>query len=581
VRYFLAQTMRKKILVLVALALSAALLPTTTASAAGSFTFFGSGFGHGLGMSQWGAYGMAKQGWQAKGILTHFYSHTRVKKAANPPATLRIGLTQGRSKIQLDAIGGTVTLRVENRHNGPLVGTIPRGDTWTVHVAGSAYRVLDANGHRVGGRTWGGPARNLYATYAGGGTKVRVPEGGATYNRGFLEFNLYGCGGSSCVERLILPLAPQAYLYGLGEVPSSWPMAAMRAQADAARSYAFVKAAAAQHRAPCNCALYDTSADQVYVGSLKEDGPDGARWVRAVNQTKNQVVTYQGATIEAFYTSSSGGYTENNENVWGGTAVAWLRGVCDPGDYASANPNRVWQSTFSASNVTSSLRPYTGDIGRVQRFRNFHRGVSGRIETVTAVGGQGSSSVTGTELRAALGLLDDRVWINSDKNVTGTIRTKYDNLMCAPGLPQTPQTQVPGGSRQRFKTGAIYHNTGASVTVWLKGPIYGEYTANGGATGVLGLPVSSLVPITGVTGCAGGDCKRTNFERGRIYWKNGIGAHGLWGPVLDTYLSHSGAQGSLGFPITRVHRTNNGGRTATFEHGTITCPSGGGTCSIS
>jgi SpoIID/LytB domain protein len=573
--------MRKRIPVIVALAFAAALLPTASGSAAGSFTFYGSGFGHGLGMSQWGAYGMARQGWQTKGILTHFYSHTRVKDAASPPATLRIGLTQGNSKIRLEALGGRVTLRIGNRRTGSLVGEIPRGDTWTVRVAGSKYRILDADGHRVGGRTWGGRTRNLYATYTADGAKVRVPEGGATYNRGFLEFNLYRCGGSACVERLILPLSPQAYLYGLGEVPSSWPMAAMRAQADAARSYAFAKAATGQHRPPCNCALYDSSIDQVYVGSLKEDGPDGRRWVRAVNQTKDQVVTYQGSTIEAFYTSSSGGYTENNENVWGGTAVAWLRGVCDPGDFTSANPNRVWQSTFTAARVTSSLSAYTGDIGRVQRFRDFQRGVSGRIETVTVVGGQGTSSVTGTELRAALGLRDDRVWINSDKNVTGKIRAKYDRLMCAPGLPQSPQTHVTGGSRQRFRTGAIYHNVDAAVTVWLKGPTYDEYTAVGGANGVLGLPVADPVAITGPSGCSGGDCKRTTFDHGRIYWKNGVGAHGLWGSVLDAYLGDGGAQGSLGFPTTRVHRQSDGSRTATFEHGTITCPSGGGSCTIS
>jgi len=572
--------MRKRLLALVALVTLAALVPASPGSAAGSFTFYGSGFGHGLGMSQWGAYGMALQGWQTKGILRHFYRHTKVRDAADAPATLRIGLTQGRSRIQLEALGGRVTLRTEDRRDGPLVGEIPRGDTWTVRVAGSAYRVLDADGHRVGGQTWGGPARNLYATYEPDGAKVRVPEGGATYNRGYLEFNLYACGGASCDERLVLPIAPQAYLYGLGEVPSSWPMAALRAQVDAARSYAFAKAALGQHRTPCNCALYDTSADQVYIGSLKEDGPDGRRWVRAVNQTKDQIVAYRGSTIEAFYTSSSGGYTENNENVWGGAPVAWLRGVCDPGDYTSANPNRVWQDTFSAADVTSALRPYTGDVGRVRRFRSYQRGVSGRIETVTLVGGTGSASITGTDLRAGLGLADDRVWINSDRNVTGRIRAKYDSLMCAPGLPASPQIHVTGGLRQKFAVGAIYRNTDAGVTVWLRGPIYDEYTAVGGATGVLGLPTAGVVKITGVSGCAGGACSRVVFHHGRIYWKDGVGAHALWGSVLDAYVGDGGAQGDLGFPTSRVDRASDGTRSATFEHGTITCPTGSD-CTIS
>jgi uncharacterized protein with LGFP repeats len=254
--------------------------------------------------------------------------------------------------------------------------------------------------------------------------------------------------------------------------------------------------------------------------------------------------------------------------------------VCDPGDYASANPNRVWQDTFSAAAVTSALRPYTGDVGRVKRFQGYQRGVSGRIETVTVVGGTGNASITGTDLRAGLGLPDDRVWINSDRNVTGKIRTKYDALMCAPGLATSPQVHVDGGLRQRFRVGAIYRNTGAAVTVWLKGPIYDEYTGVGGANGVLGLPVDGVVRITGVSGCAGGACSRVSFDHGRIYWKDGVGAHALWGAVLDAYLGDGGAQGALGFPTSRVDRAPDGTRSATFENGTITCPSGSD-CTIS
>ena len=61
-------------------AVSAALLPAGSASAGGSFTLYGSGWGHGLGLSQWGAYGLAKQGWNAKQILTHFYSGTEAEE---------------------------------------------------------------------------------------------------------------------------------------------------------------------------------------------------------------------------------------------------------------------------------------------------------------------------------------------------------------------------------------------------------------------------------------------------------------------------------------------------------------------
>ena len=380
--------MRRLALISLVLALAAALLLPATGSAAKPFTFFGSGFGHGLGMSQWGAYGMALDGSAYGGILRHFYSGTHVKKASDPPATLRIGLTQSQKKIRVESIAGPTTLRVGNRNNGPLVGEIPTGDQWTVRVHAKKYRVFDAQGDRVGDRDWGGTANDLFATYEPDGARVHVPEGGATYNRGYLEFNLYSCGDGACQLRLILPVDPQGYLYGLAEVPSSWPPSALRAQAVAARTYAFSKAANGQHRKPCNCALYDSSLDQVYSGWNKEGGVDGDLWVDAVDHTDEKVVVYQGSLIQAFYASSSGGYTENNENVWGGAPIAWLRGVCDPGDYTGANPNAVWEETFSAAKLKSALLPYTGSIGIVKGFANYKRGVSGRIESVRVNGGQ-------------------------------------------------------------------------------------------------------------------------------------------------------------------------------------------------
>jgi stage II sporulation protein D len=568
---------RAALLIAVSLVASLGVLPTAPAGAAGSFTFYGSGFGHGLGMSQWGAYGLAKDGWAHKKILTHFYSGTVVKQASSPPKNLRIGLTQGQSKVRLTAEAGPVTIRVEDPKTGTEVGTIPKGKTWTVREAGDEYRVLNSAGKRVGGQDWGGTARDLFVTYAG--ARVRSPQAGATYNRGFIEFNLYACAGS-CAMRMILVIAPEAYLLGLGEVPSSWPMAALRAQAVAGRSYAINKVEFGQHRAGCNCGLYDSSLDQVYIGWAKEGGSQGGRWVHAVHQTGGQIVAFSGDVIPAFYTSSDGGHTENNENVWGGTPLPYLRGVCDPGDYTSANPSAVWKVSYSAGSVTNRLAGYTGNIGTVTGFSDYDRGVSGRIITVRVEGNNGSDVISGAQFRAGLGLKDDRVWVNRDKNVTGRIRTTYDAASCAPGLPTSPEVSVPGGSRQLFETGAIYRNTG-DVTVWLKGAVFDEYTAVGGADGRLGLPTSKVVPVTGVTGCAAG-CSRTTFVRGRIYWKSGVGASALWGRVLDAFLNHNGVDGSLGFPTSRVQVADDGSASATFEHGSIHCPPpDGGSCTIS
>ena len=205
--------------------------------------------------------------------------------------------------------------------------------------------------------------------------------------------------------------------------------------------------------------------------------------------------------------SSSGGHTEDNENVWGGEPIGYLRGVCDPGDYTNANPSAVWRVSLPATEVTRAL---SLGIGTVTGFGVAERGVSGRIISITVRGEQGSASVSGSDLRSALELRDDRVWIDRNRHVTGEIRAKYDALGCSPGLPTSRQVAVAGGVRQAF-------------------------------------------------------------EEATIFFKAGPGAHELHGPVLEFYSSRGGPGGPLGFPTTDVRRLRNGNLRAGFEHGVVIC----------
>src|SRR5439155_18513211 len=375
---------------------------------------------------------------------------------------------------------------------------IPKAETWTVAATSSGgYLVKDAGGAVVGGKTWGSTSHGLVVAN-GAGAMVKVGETGYGYKRGIIEFNAYRpCDGCAFRERMIAVLRPQLYLYGIGEVSSSWPMQSLETQAVAARTYAFEKVSRlGQHRPGCNCGLYGTTLDQNYGGWDKESGYLGSRWVDAVDRTAGQVVLYRGALIQAYYHASSGGFTENNENVWGGAPIPYLRGTCDPGDYTTANTVRTWVVSYKASVLSKRLAPYTGDVGTVTGFGSILRGISGRIRSVRVAGTAGSAVIRGGALRAALGLRDDRMWINSNRNVTGWIRAAYDRAMCAPGLPLGPRTQLRGGARQLFFSGAIYENAALRVAYWLHGPLFDAYLARGGAAGPLGLPVSGIFPMT-------------------------------------------------------------------------------------
>ena len=582
--------MRRRAGVVITLASVLALVPAASSGASpastATFRFYGSGFGHGIGMSQWGAYGLALKGWTHQQILMHYYSGTSVTTSTSEPSRIRVGLVDGVQVVHLSAKNGPVTLRIgAPAATAPVAWTIPRGATDLLKGGSGRFVLFDSSGARVGKPVAG--SRTVYATYAASKARLASPEAGHTYNRGFVEIDDYsGCGTCRANLRMIAVVKPQEYLYGLGEVPSSWPMQAMQAQADAGRTYAeFLIKALGQHRAGCNCGVYDDTRNQVYAGWDHEGEYQGARWVQAVDDTAAEVVRYRGALIDAEYMSSSGGYTEDVQNVWGGTALPYLQGVCDPGDYTSANPAKAWRVSLTAAQVTSRLQPYTGNIGTVTRFGQIHRGVSGRLLSLSAVGTTGSASLSGTTFRGALGLLDDRVWIDHDKNVTGPIRVKYDALECAPGMPAAPQRTVAGGAVQRFAVGAIYRNSGASVTAWLRGPIEREYVAVKATAGVLGPPLSSVVTLTAPPGCGTTACDKAHFTNGSIYFRSDTGAHELDGPVLKYFLAAGAARGHLGFPATDVTGTDTGGTRATFSGQgggaiVVTCAKGG-TCAES
>jgi SpoIID/LytB domain protein len=582
--------MMRRALAVVVAATVLAIGPAAPGQAARQFTFYGAGWGHGLGLSQWGAYGLALKGWSHTRILGHFYTGTTVGAAQSSPRTLRIGLVQAQRTIQVKAVRGPVELRVGNPNTGTLVGgeAIAAGETWRIkpHSSGR-YRVLNAQGEEVGdcpgcpGHLWGGVNRHLYARYEPLGSIAYSPQAGHSYNRGNIEFNVYkgdGCPSSYCV-RLVIRLSPQAYLFGLAEVPNSWPANARKAQAVAARTYAFEKVArVGQRRARCNCGLYDDTSDQVYAGWDKEGSYLGGQWVESVRQTVGEVALYKGSPIQAYYHSSSGGHTEHNENAWGGQPIPYLRGVCDPGDYAEANPNRVWTAgPLSGFTVTTRLRPYTGDIGNVTGFGGIQRGVSGQIIELRVIGRDGTAGISGTELARALGLKGDKVWINVNHTVTGQIRREYDRRMCAPGPAISKQAVVPGGLRQRFQRGSMYENTGRNLTVWLRGPINVKHGELKGARGFLGLPRSAIKPLTGPEGCRSTTCRRVLFEHGSIYFKDtdGVGAHELHGLVLGYFLNNNGPKGRFGFPTSDVILHEDGGTSATFESGTISCSKSG------
>ena len=117
------------------------------------------------------------------------------------------------------------------------------------------------------------------------------------------------------------------------EAYSGWPLEALKANAVAIRSYTLYSLG--KHT------YYDLCADehcQVYRGL-----PRATVFRTAVTATAGEILTWQGAPINAVYHSSSGGRTRNNEEVWAGPPLPYLRAV---DDFDQDGKNYQWPRTY-------------------------------------------------------------------------------------------------------------------------------------------------------------------------------------------------------------------------------------------
>src|SRR5918996_4147058 len=96
---------------------------------AGHFTFHGSGYGHGIGMSQYGALGLAKKGWSARRIVRHFYSKVDVGARQPVRPEIRVGLLQSAGSVKLIAAHGAYDLALQS---GQVLDTVPAGSRRTI-----------------------------------------------------------------------------------------------------------------------------------------------------------------------------------------------------------------------------------------------------------------------------------------------------------------------------------------------------------------------------------------------------------------------------------------------------------------
>ncbi len=386
------------------------------AALAGDVTLTGAGWGHGIGMPQYGARGMAEEGSSAEQIISYFYDGTEIGTVGvggvtPPPDPIAVGILQTKTEIYFQPVDGQLVLCLYGEANaedpcsprvvdpGPVYALKSLFDG-TCHFTADAVPITGP-GLCDAEVTWS-PQPNV---------GVKMLANGYTYRRGSLRFRPVP-NTTSFHATIDVPL--EKYLYGVAEMPSDWPHEAMRAQAIASRSYAVAKSRAIgdltvnpDRQESCWCHMYATVFDQVYAGSVKEDDPVlGPLWVAAVDTTAGMVATHDyvgGEAIQAFFSSSSGGATENNADVWNGTQRPYLISKPDPWSLLPANPYAKWDAVFSPGDLAAEFGVH--EVVGFDILERFDSGSPADARIVTLTNGVPADlHFTGPELRTELGL---------------------------------------------------------------------------------------------------------------------------------------------------------------------------------
>lgn len=281
---------------------------------------------------------------------------------------------------------GTVTTEIstnrhfpvaEISHTAGLVYLKDRasGAIINLEAPGTVVRVTrDAAGYHVsiGGAEVGVFAGPLFFEPTDETNQFRVENIRRTFSgtfvpryRGAIEL-AHGPGTPANTLNVVNIIEIEDYVPGVvaNESIASFEMEALKAQAVAARGYAIANIGRFRANFPYD--IVDSTTSQVYRGVISEH----ARAVQSSNETIGLVASYNGNIINALYSSSMGGHTENTENIFTGGPIPYLRGIYDgdgtaPDFSTPAGVAAFWQRTSAPDTFDDCARTATTPTGTV------------------------------------------------------------------------------------------------------------------------------------------------------------------------------------------------------------------------
>lgn len=493
----------------VLLVVASVVVPAAPALAQSSFVIRGHGFGHGIGLSQYGAKGLAEHGWSYADILAHYYQGTSLRSLATEPvvrvALQKTDVPQGfwtirgnNADVWVDYPGRTNSSGVYSS-GGYLV--LPKGQGFTICPLGSTTGITIRDQSSVVKAVIAG---DWVQAWERDTTKPRylgllqIAHESGPFSRpnilypGSVKFQR----GTTATTNTLLHARNYVYMEDYvrcvvpRESPASWAREALKAQAVAARSYAYVGLSSS-----ASFDVWCTTSSQVYNGWGQWDSSYGnvrhgddawttakeGDWLSdpAVEQTARQLVSYGSTIVKTYFHSTSGGHTEDIDKAWpSSSAQPYYQGVPDPYEHLAGATYEDWGPwTYTADEVRTKLIsagvPASSLPSAVTDMRVAKRGDSGRVMELVLYGPAGESP----------------------KTLSGsTSMTRVRNALCAGKdtwfYVDPKSVRISGGDR--YATSVKLSASGfqsASAVVVASGSSYADALAASGLAGTTGAPV--------------------------------------------------------------------------------------------
>mgnify|MGYP003346046678 FL=1 len=333
--------------------------------------------------SQIGAKGQALEGKSAVEILNYYFPGASVNQVSDSQ-TIRVNTAH-----QVDVVSFTVV------SESPTANAVMNlnSDSMTTSIVSVKF-VINGSQINAVGKNLNLPPANLWSISPASGTYIVQNVGGATLKLKYGTIQLKPVlvtGKGFHIEVTDTMRLHDEYLYGISEVPSRWPSAALQAQAIVSRTYALSRITI---KPSCDCNIYSSKYDQVYGGYTKELEPTyGAIWRQAVDATSvdsqtGLTITFDGAPISVYFFSSSGGQTQRAVDVWG-TDIPYLTSVPDPWSLdKTLNPKYYkWVRIVSQATMAQAF-----NLPDVKKYVINARTKTGSVLKITAYSSTGAKS---------------------------------------------------------------------------------------------------------------------------------------------------------------------------------------------